>query len=100
MRKVFCYLSTSVVILAFLFPPQALIGGTTIVETHTYRSAVPRFTLSQAVLTAHQRNAEIQTARQEIERTKGVHIQVRAELFPRVDLSTQVQNTDPHLGSI
>src|SRR5687768_6429663 len=100
MRKVFCYLSTFIVILAFLLPPQVLVGGTTIVETHTSRSAVPRFTLSQAILTALQRNAEIQTARQEIERAKGLHIQVRAEILPRVDLSTQVQNTDPHLTSI
>jgi outer membrane protein len=100
MRKVFCYLSTCLVILAFLLPPQVLIGGTTIVETHTYRSAVPRFTLSQAILTALQRNAAIQTARQEIERAKGLHIQVRAEILPRVDISTRVQNTDPHLTSI
>ena len=100
MRKVFCSILTCIVILAFLLPPQVLIAGTTIVETHSYRSAVPRFTLSQAVLTALQRNADIQIARQEIERTKGLHIQVRAEIFPRVDLSTQVQNTDPHLGSI
>lgn len=101
MRKVFCSISACIVILAFLLPPQLLIAGTeTIVETRTYRSAVPRFTLSQAVLTALQRNADIQKARQEIERTKGLHIQVRAELLPRIDISTQVQNTDPHLGSI
>ncbi|HYJ07021.1 MAG TPA: TolC family protein [Chthoniobacterales bacterium] len=101
MRKVFCFISTLIVILTFLLPPQVLIAGTeTMVETRTYRSAIPRFTLSQAVLTALQRNADIQKARQEIERAKGLHIQVRAEIFPRVDLSTQVQNTDPHLGSV
>jgi outer membrane protein TolC len=102
MRKVFCLISTCIVILTFLLPPQQLLmaGTDTIVETRTYRSAVPRFTLSQAVLTALQRNAEIQIARQEIERAKGLHIQVRAEILPRVDLSTQVQHTDPHLTSI
>ena len=102
MRKVSCFISTCIVILTFLLPPQhLLIAGTeTIVETRTYRSTVPRFTLSQAILTALQRNAEIQTARQEIERTKGLHIQLRAEILPRLDLSTQVQHTDPHLSSI
>ena len=102
MRKVLSYVLLFAAILAFLPPPQLLVAGTdtTIVETRSSRSAVPRFTLSQAVLTALQRNADIQKARQEIERTKGLHIQVRAEIFPRVDLSTQVQNTDPHLGSV
>src|SRR5687767_7934086 len=101
MRKVFCFILTCLVILAFLLPPQLLVAGTdTIVETRSYRSAVPRFTLAQAVLTALQRNADIQKARQEIERTKGLHIQVRAELLPRVDISTRVTNTDPHLTSI
>lgn len=71
------------------------------VETRTYaRSTVPRFTLEQAVLTALQRNADIQKARQDIERTKGLYISMRAEILPRIDATTQVQNTDPHLGSI
>ena len=101
MRKVFSYVLVSLTILAFLLPPQLLLAGTeTIVETRSYRSAVPRFTLSQAILTALQRNADIQTARQEIERTKGLYIQVRAEILPRIDATTQVQNTDPHLGSV
>src|SRR6187399_3239452 len=43
------------------------------------RSGVPRFTLNQAILTALRQNPTIQIARQEIERTKGLYIQVRAE---------------------
>jgi outer membrane protein TolC len=71
------------------------------VETRTYaRSVVPRFTLEQAVLTALQRNADIQKARQDIERTKGLYISMRAEILPQIEATTSVRNTDPHLGSI
>jgi outer membrane protein len=61
------------------------------------RTPVPRFTLDQAVLTAMQRNADIQKARQEIERTKGLYIQVRAEILPQINMTGQFQGTDPHL---
>jgi outer membrane protein TolC len=102
MRKVLSCVSLFVAILTFLPPPYLLVAGTDVlVETRTYaRSAIPRFTLEQAVLTALQRNPTIQIARQDIERTKGLYISMRAEILPRIDLTTQVQNTDPHLGSI
>jgi len=64
------------------------------------RTAIPRFTLDQAVLTALQRNADIQGARQEIERTKGLYIAMRAEILPQIGITTNGSNTDPHLGSI
>ncbi len=64
------------------------------------RSGVPRYTLNQAVLTALQRNADIQRAKQEIERTKGLYLELRAAILPRVDWNGDIQNTDPHLGSI
>ncbi|HVF70185.1 MAG TPA: TolC family protein [Chthoniobacterales bacterium] len=74
-------------------------GGTdTIVETrYRTRSAIPRFTLDQAVLTALQRNADIQRARQEIERTKGLYIAMRAEILPQIGMTGSFQGTDPHL---
>src|SRR3954466_14258834 len=87
--------------LAALLPVTPfLFAGESLTELRMRKDVVPRYTLDQAVLTALQRNADIQRARQEIERAKGLYIQVRAELLPRIDLSTQVQNTDPHLGSI
>jgi outer membrane protein len=88
-------------LLAFLpVTPFLFAGPETLTELRLRKEVVPRYTLDQAVLTALQRNADIQRARQEIERTKGLYIQVRAEIFPRIDASTQVTNTDPHLGSI
>jgi len=61
------------------------------------RTAVPRFTLDQAVLTALSRNADIQRARQEIERTKGLYIAMRAEILPQIGMTGQFSDTDPHL---
>jgi len=61
------------------------------------RSGVPRFTLNQAILTALRQNPTIQIARQEIERTKGLYIQVRAEALPQIGSTGQFQDTDPHL---
>ena len=61
---------------------------------------VPRYTLHDAVLAALQRNPDIQRARQEIERTKGLYIELRAEAFPRVDATGRYTNTDPQLGTV
>jgi len=97
MRKVFSCISLFAAIVTLFPPPALLVAGTEVVE---WRTGVPRFTLEQAVLTALQRNADIQKARQEIERTKGLYIQVRAEILPKIEATTQIQNTDPHLGSI
>jgi outer membrane protein TolC len=99
MRKVFSHAALFVTILALLLPPQLLLAGTdVIVETTSYgRSALPRFTLDQAILTALQRNADIMRARQEIERTKGLHIQVRAEILPQINMTGTFSGTDPHL---
>jgi outer membrane protein TolC len=85
-------------LLAILTP--LLFAGETLTELRMRRTAVPRFTLDQAVLTAMQRNADIQRARQEIERTKGLYIQVRAEILPKIEMTASGQNTDPHLSSI
>jgi len=55
-------------------------GGETTSRTRTTSGgAVPTFTLDQAILTAVQRNPTLLNAEQEIKRTKGVIIQVRAQ---------------------
>ena len=45
----------------------------------------PTFTLDQAILTALQRNPVLLNAEQEIKRTRGVIIQVRAQVLPQVN---------------
>jgi outer membrane protein TolC len=97
MRKFLSNALIGLTALAFL-PHPLLLAGTEFV--HVNRSVLPRFTLQQAVLTALQRNADIQRAREEIERTKGLYIAVRAEIFPQIGANLSAQNTDPHLGSI
>lgn len=74
-------------------------GGETTIESRS-SSAVPRFTLEQAVLTALQQNPNILIARQEIERTKGLFIQVRAAALPQVNATAEFQDIDPHLGTV
>jgi outer membrane protein TolC len=73
-------------------------AGTATYEVRT-SSTVPRFTLEQAILTALQRNPDIQRARQEIERTKGLNLEVRAEALPRVDATGNITETDRHLSN-
>jgi outer membrane protein TolC len=100
MRKVSFYLWLCTAFLACVPVAPLLFAGETLTELRMRKTSVPRFTLDQAVLTALQRNADIQKARQEIERTKGLYIQVRADILPKIEMTTNVQNTDPHLGSI
>src|SRR6059058_928796 len=65
-------------------------------ETSSARS-VPTFTLDQAILTALQRNPTLLIAEQEIKRTKGVIIQVRAQALPQITARGNFDWTDPHL---
>ena len=58
---------------------------------------VPTFTLNQAILTALQRNPTLLNAEQEIKRTKGVIIQVRAQALPQINANANFQWTDPNL---
>jgi outer membrane protein len=58
---------------------------------------VPTFTLDQAILTAVQRNPTLLNAEQEIKRTRGVIIQVRAQALPQITANANFQWTDPHL---
>jgi outer membrane protein TolC len=101
MRKVSISLSLCAALLAAVpLAPLLLAGTETLTELRLRRSVIPRFTLDQAILTALQRNADIQKARQEIERTKGLYIQMRAGILPKVEANLNSQYTDPHLGSI
>src|SRR6266704_5137034 len=63
----------------------------------TSAGKVPTFTLEQAILTALQRNPTLLNAEQEIKRTKGVIIQVRAQALPQINANANFQWTDPHL---
>ena len=58
---------------------------------------VPTFTLDQGILTALQRNPTLLNAEQEIKRTKGVIIQVRAQALPQVNARANFTWTDPNL---
>ena len=99
MRKFFSNALILVTALAFL-PQPLLLAGTEIVQMN--RSVIPRFTLEQAILTALQRNADIQRAREEIERTKGLYIAVRAEALPRIgaDLADSEHRSSPWLSLV
>jgi outer membrane protein len=58
---------------------------------------VPTFTLDQAIVTAVQRNPTLLNAEQEIKRSRGVIIQVRAQALPQINANANFQWTDPHL---
>ena len=96
MRKLFLSALFLVSLLA-LIPSDGLFAGSDTREVRAVRSGVPRFTLTQAILTALQQNPSIQIARQEIERTKGLYIQMRAEALPQIGSTGTFQDTDPHL---
>lgn len=85
-----------VIALAVLVPGRLPAGS----DFGERRGGVARYTLEQAILTALQRNPQIQRARQEIERTKGVYLEVRADALPRVDATANFSDVDPHLSSV
>lgn len=79
---------------------QAEVGGikaarTTAGRTSTART--PTFTLEQAILTALQRNPSILNAKQEIERSKGVILQIGAEALPHITPNASLEWTSPGL---
>ncbi|CAN5626467.1 TolC family protein [soil metagenome] len=99
MRKFLCLACSC----AVLLPHGAgkLHAGTATYEVRTRAasSSVPRFTLQQAILAGLQRNPDLQRARQEIERTKGLFIELRADALPRVDATGNFTETDRHLNN-
>ncbi|MFN2477376.1 MAG: TolC family protein [Chthoniobacterales bacterium] len=92
MRRIFC----SILLIASfgLSLDHNVFAGSSVSETNV---GVPRFTLDQAILTALQRNPDIQRTRQEVERAKGLYIELRAQALPRVDATSNFSNTDPEL---
>src|SRR5882724_7387812 len=98
MRKVPGYFYLCAALVALLPLTPLLFAGTeTLTELRLRKSAVPRFTLEQAILTALRQNPTIQIARQEIERTKGLYIQMRSEILPQIAMKGTFQDIDPHL---
>jgi len=87
-----------IVLSAIAFLALRANAGETVVEKRT--SAAPRFTLEEAILTALQQNPSILIARQEIERTKGLFIEMRAAALPQVNATAQFQDLDPHLSHV
>ena len=59
----------------------------------------PVFRLDQAVITALAQNPVVLQALEEIRRTKGVVIEIRAQALPQIGPSFNWQWTDPKLGS-
>src|SRR5215469_3011085 len=72
-------------------------SGTTSRSGTVSGNSVPTFTLDQAILTALQRNPTLLNAEQEIKRTRGVIIQVRAQALPQINANANYQWTDPNL---
>src|SRR5438067_7839580 len=72
-------------------------GETTSRIRTTSGGGVPTFTLDQAILTAVQRNPTLLNAEQEIKRTRGVIIQIRAQALPQINANANFQWIDPNL---
>src|SRR6266436_6511591 len=90
MRKFFLPLG---IFVAFSILGQLSFGG----NGTSSAQKVPTFTLGQAILTALQQNPVLLNAEQEIKRTKGVVIQVRAQVLPQITARANYDWTDPRL---
>ncbi len=90
MRKFFLPLG---IFVAFSILSQPSFGGNGTSSGQKF----PTFTVDQAILTALQRNPALLNAEQEIKRTKGVIIQVRAQALPHITANGNYEWVDPHL---
>src|SRR5206468_3184647 len=99
MRKYFVISGFAASMLAASWVARAGTGeGSTLTGGGTSSSGkVPTFTLDQAILQALQRNPTLLNAEQEIKRTKGVIIQVRAQALPQINVNANFDWTDPNL---
>jgi len=103
MRRFFIFLGMFAV--CGILGPRSFGGTETTRSSRETRSSrgtgsagkVPTFTLDQAILTALQQNPQLLNAEQEIKRTKGVIIQVRAQALPQVTAQANYDWTDPNL---
>src|SRR5215475_4593526 len=96
MTRFFLYLG---IVATFGVLGRPSFGGTAGRSASGARSAgkVPTFTLDQAILTALQQNPTLLNAEQEIKRSRGVIIQVRAQALPQISANANFQWTDPNL---
>jgi len=99
MRKYFVISGFAAAVIAASPVARAGTGeGSTSTGTGTSSSGkVPTFTLDQAILTALQRNPTLLIAEQEIKRTKGVIIQIRAQALPQITPAGTFEWIDPNL---
>src|SRR6267378_1224821 len=99
MRKYFVIFGFAALMIAASWVARAGTGeGSTLTGGGTSSSGkVPTFTLDQAISTALQRNPTLLIAEQEIKRTKGVIIQVRAQALPNISARGNFDWTDPLL---
>src|SRR4051812_695988 len=84
-------------------PPPASSGSTApgAVESSSSlawsEKGAPTFTVDRAVILALQQNPDIRRALEEIQRTKGVIIEIRAEALPHIGPNATIDWTDPNL---
>src|SRR5438094_10453905 len=99
MRKYFVSSGFAAAMIAASLVTRAGAGeGSTSASRGTSSSgSVPTFTLDQAILTALQRNPALLNAEQEIKRTKGVIIEIRAQALPHITPAGTFEWTDPNL---
>src|SRR6266542_2947448 len=101
MRNYLCILGTTAGVLALVLGASAGTNeSSSASKTRTASSpetAARRFTLDRAILTALQQNPDVLRAKHEIERTKGVIIEIRAQALPHISPSGSFQWIDPNL---
>lgn len=76
-------------------------GGAAVESSSSFawsEKGAPSFTVDQAVITALQQNPQILSALEEIKRTKGVIIEIRAEVLPHVGPDATVDWIDHNLN--
>src|SRR5438034_9027010 len=96
MRNLF--LSLGILATFGLLCPSSFGGSETTYRTGTGSAGrTPTFTLDQAIVTALQQNPTLLNAEQEIKRTKGVLIQVRAQALQQFNALANYQWADPNI---
>ena len=97
MRRLFILLGTFAVCCVLVSRSFSGTEGTRSGSGTGSAGKVPTFTLDQAILTSLQQNPALLNAEQEIKRTKGVIIQVRAQALPQITAQGTFDWTDPNL---
>ncbi|HSH37137.1 MAG TPA: TolC family protein, partial [Chthoniobacterales bacterium] len=95
MRKVLSYAVAIAIPLLTAHLATTLFAGQEFTASGSYGSR--RFTLQQAIETALRQNPDILRALQEIERTKGLVVEVRGQALPQLEATAVFRQTDPNL---